>query len=88
MKEASETLSVTVRTIQRWDLAGKVCFVRTPKGRRRLPKGELNRISDVKSTESPAKVLANYEYGVTNKDKGALEDVTNLSNENNGHSTK
>ncbi len=44
MKEASKLLGVTVRTIQRWDKAGKIRCVRTLGGKRRVPESEIKRI--------------------------------------------
>jgi len=44
MKEASKLLGVTVRTIQRWDKAGKIRCVRTVGGKRRVPESEIKRI--------------------------------------------
>jgi len=40
MSEAAQILGVTVRTLQRWDKAGKARFIRTPKGKRRLAEGD------------------------------------------------
>ena len=47
MKEASKLLGVTVRTIQRWDKAGKIRCVRTVGGKRRVPESEIKRILGV-----------------------------------------
>jgi len=44
MREASRILGVSVRTIQRWDKAGKVRCVRTVRGKRRVPESEIKRI--------------------------------------------
>ena len=44
MREASRLLGVTVRTIQRWDKAGKIRCVRTVGGKRRVPESEIKRI--------------------------------------------
>ncbi len=44
MKEAAKILGVSVRTIQRWDKAGKIRCVRTVGGRRRVPESEIKRI--------------------------------------------
>jgi len=44
MKEASKSLGVTVRTIQRWDKEGKIRCVRTVGGKRRVPESEIKRI--------------------------------------------
>ena len=44
MKEAARILGVSVRTIQRWDKAGKIRCVRTVGGKRRVPESEIKRI--------------------------------------------
>lgn len=44
MKEAAKILGVSVRTIQRWDKAGKIRCIRTVGGRRRVPESEIKRI--------------------------------------------
>jgi len=44
MKEASKLLGVHIRTIQKWDKAGKIRCVRTIGGKRRVPESEIKRI--------------------------------------------
>ncbi len=44
MKEASRILGVHIRTIQKWDKAGKIRCVRTVGGKRRISKSEIKRI--------------------------------------------
>ncbi|OYT26515.1 MAG: IS607 family transposase [Thermofilum sp. ex4484_82] len=44
MKEASRLLGVHIRTIQKWDKAGKIRCVRTVGGKRRVPESEIKRI--------------------------------------------
>jgi len=44
MKEASELLGVTVRTLQRWDEEGKIHCVRTVGDKRRVPESEIKRV--------------------------------------------
>ena len=44
MKEASKLLGVHIRTIQKWDKAGKIRCVRTVGGKRRVPESEIKRI--------------------------------------------
>ncbi len=44
MKEASRTLGVSVRTLQRWDKAEKIRCIRTLGGKRRVPESEIKRI--------------------------------------------
>ncbi len=43
-KEAAQILGVSVLTLQRWDNTGKVNAVRTPNGRRRFSKSEIDRL--------------------------------------------
>ena len=43
-KETAEILGVSVLTLQRWDNSGKINAVRTPNGRRRFPKSEIDRL--------------------------------------------
>ena len=43
-RKASRILGVSVKTIQRWDRSGMIRCVRTPGGRRRIPRSEINRI--------------------------------------------
>ncbi|MFJ5718345.1 IS607 family transposase [Neobacillus sp. NPDC093127] len=45
MSEAAEILGVSIKTLQRWDQAGKASFIRTPNGKRRLSESELLRLS-------------------------------------------
>jgi len=44
MKEASKILGVHIRTIQKWDKAGKIRCIRTIGGKRRIPESEIKRI--------------------------------------------
>jgi len=44
MKEASKMLGVHIRTLQKWDKAGKIRCVRTVGGKRRVPESEIKRI--------------------------------------------
>jgi len=48
MKEASRLLGVHVRTIQKWDKAGKIRCVRTVGGKRRVPESEIKRILGIR----------------------------------------
>lgn len=43
-QETSVILGVSVLTLQRWDREGKITAIRTPTGRRRFPKSEINRL--------------------------------------------
>jgi putative resolvase len=60
MSEAAEILGVTVKSIQRWDKLGKVHFIRTPNGKRRLPESELYRLSGQTVSETTEKHLVIY----------------------------
>jgi len=44
LKEASQLLGVSTRTIQLWDKQGRIKCIRTAGGRRRVPAGEIERI--------------------------------------------
>ncbi|WHY84384.1 IS607 family transposase [Neobacillus novalis] len=60
MNEAAKILGVTVKTLQRWDHSGKVTFVRTPKGQRRLPESEINRLIGNDADKESEKNLVIY----------------------------
>ena len=60
MNEAAEILGVSVKTLQRWDQAGKATFLRTPNGQRRLPQSELNKLLGIKGAIPSTKVLVIY----------------------------
>lgn len=44
LNEAAKLLAVSTRTLQRWDVAGKIQCLRTPNGKRRIPESEIQRI--------------------------------------------
>ncbi|WP_428912457.1 IS607 family transposase [Niallia sp. Krafla_26] len=44
LSEVARILAVSTRTIQRWDVAGKIKCIRTPNGKRRIPESEIQRI--------------------------------------------
>jgi excisionase family DNA binding protein len=60
MSEAAEVLGVTVKTLQRWDKSGQVCFIRTPNGKRRISESELLRLSGAPKQDSSKGNLAIY----------------------------
>jgi excisionase family DNA binding protein len=60
MHEAIKILGVSLRTLQRWDNAGKIRIVRTPGGRRRVPESEMKRLLGEKEPELQSRVLAVY----------------------------
>ena len=60
MNEAADVLGVSVKTLQRWDQAGKATFLRTPNGQRRLPQSELNKLLGLEGTSPSTKVLVIY----------------------------
>jgi len=57
-KEAGKLLGVSTRTIQRWDKEGLIKVVRTPKGRRRIPKSEVLRLLQEKLNDRRAVIYA------------------------------
>jgi len=60
MHEAEKILGVSLRTLQRWDKAGKIKVVRTPGGRRRVPESEIKRLLGEQELVSAGRVLAIY----------------------------
>jgi len=71
-KEAGKLLGVSTRTIQRWDKEGLIKVIRTPKGRRRIPKSEVFRILREKFNDRRAVVYARVSSQKQEKD-GNLE---------------
>jgi len=69
MKEASELLGVTVRTLQRWDEEGKIHCVRTVGGKRRVPESEIKRILGLREE----KKVIGYARVSSNTQKDDLE---------------
>lgn len=67
-KEAGKLLGVSTRTIQRWDKEGLIKVVRTPKGRRRIPKSEVLRILREKFNDRRAVVYARVSSQKQEKD--------------------
>ncbi|NWJ98354.1 MAG: excisionase family DNA-binding protein [Chloroflexi bacterium] len=43
-QEAAQELGVTVKTIHRWDAAGKIRTIRTVGNQRRIPASEIKRL--------------------------------------------
>ncbi|MEW8959106.1 MAG: IS607 family transposase [Moorella sp. (in: firmicutes)] len=60
MHEARKILGVSLKTLQRWDKAGKIKTVRTPGGRRRVPESEIKRLLGEREDEPVNRVLAVY----------------------------
>jgi len=60
MHEAEKILGVSLKTLQRWDKAGKIKVVRTPGGRRRVPESEIKRLLGEQELVSASRVLAIY----------------------------
>jgi len=71
-KEAGKLLGVSTRTIQRWDKQGLIKVVRTPKGRRRIPKSEVFRLLREKFNDRRAVIYARVSSQRQQKD-GNLE---------------
>ena len=42
--EAAKILGVSVSTLRRWDMEGRIRLVRTPGGQRRVPESEIKRL--------------------------------------------
>jgi putative resolvase len=51
--EAAEILGLSVKTIQRMDIDGRLKVIRTPNGRRRIPESEVNRLMGIKNIRVP-----------------------------------
>ncbi|WP_446715549.1 helix-turn-helix domain-containing protein [Bacillus sp. OTU530] len=60
LSEAAKILAVSVRTLQRWDVDGKVKFIRTPNGKRRISKREIQKILGEPPAESLERKLVIY----------------------------
>lgn len=60
MHEAIKILGVSLRTLQRWDNAGKIRIVRTPGGRRRVPESEMKKLLGEQEPIFVSRVLAIY----------------------------
>lgn len=61
LHKACRILGVSLKTLQRWDKAGKIKVVRTPGGRRRVPESEVKRLLGEEEPPAPRKrVLAIY----------------------------
>ncbi|ACX52895.1 DNA binding domain protein, excisionase family [Ammonifex degensii KC4] len=61
LHEACRILGVSLKTLQRWDKAGKIRVVRTPGGRRRVPESEVRRLLGVEKPPVPReRALAIY----------------------------
>ncbi len=69
MREAAKILGVSVRTLQRWDKAGKIRCVRTVGGRRRIPESEIRRILGL----SEERVIVGYARVSSRDQKDDLE---------------
>ncbi len=69
LKEASEILGVSIKTLQLWDKEGKIRYVRTPGGRRRIPESEIKRILGLKEERK----IIGYARVSSNKQKDDLE---------------
>ena len=52
VKEVAVLLKVCVKTIHRWDVAGKIICYRTPGGHRRIPMSEVIRLQNWKHISS------------------------------------
>ncbi|WP_446715585.1 IS607 family transposase [Bacillus sp. OTU530] len=75
LSEAAKILAVSVRTLQRWDVDGKVKFIRTPNGKRRISEREIQKILGEPPAESLERKLVIYARVSSHeqKRKGDLE---------------
>jgi len=49
--EAAKILGVSVSTLRRWDREGRIRFVRTPGGQRRVPESEIKRLLNLREEQ-------------------------------------
>ncbi|MHA1489829.1 MAG: MerR family transcriptional regulator [Promethearchaeota archaeon] len=66
IKKAAELLNVCVKTIRRWDAAGKIICYRTQGGHRRIPMSEVVRLRSHKG-KPPAQSRDHMQEGVMNR---------------------
>ena len=59
-KEAAAELGISIKTVHRWDAAGKLHTVRTAGNQRRIPIGEVSRLRRQAKGEQPAERCALY----------------------------
>lgn len=52
-KDAAQRLGLSVKTLQRMDIAGTLTVVRTTGGRRRIPESEVNRLMGLREIRLP-----------------------------------
>ncbi len=71
LKEASKILGVSIKTLQRWDKAGKIKCIRTLGGKRRIPESEIKRILGIKDKEQ--RKIIGYARVSSNTQKDDLE---------------
>jgi len=85
-KEAGKLLGVSTRTIQRWDKEGLIKVIRTPKGRRRIPKSEVLRLLREKFNDRRAVIYARVSFRKQDNDgnlKRQKERLIRFAEENN-----
>jgi molybdopterin-binding protein len=68
--EAARAIGVSVDTLRRWDSAGKLRTVRDGRNRRRVPRGEIERL-----TERPARHSAGDGLSARNRFPGVVTSV-------------
>lgn len=68
IKEAAALLKVCVKTIRRWDAAGKITCYRTPGGHRRIPMSEVIRLRSWKN-KSPTQSGHELQEGVMSRNQ-------------------
>jgi molybdopterin-binding protein len=68
--EAARAIGVSVDTLRRWDRAGKVRTVRDARNRRRVPAGEVERLTD-----RPQRAPAGASLSARNRFAGVVRSV-------------
>jgi len=78
LKKASKILGVSVKTLQRWDKAGKIKCIRTIGGKRRIPESEIKRILGIKEKENKNRKIIGYARVSSNTQKNDLKTQVKL----------
>ena len=75
-QEAAEELGISMRTLIRWDQAGKLRTVRTGGNQRRIPVEEIFRLRRQGTPQAPRCALCARVWGVRQEQEGHLERQT------------
>lgn len=73
LKEACRILGIHPNTLRRWEKEGKIRVVRTPKGRRRIPESEVNRLVGADAKQGQRRRAAVYARVSSHDQKEDLE---------------